>query len=124
MDATPHKMSTDCQIFINQMENCHCGPVSRQATHTGMENTATKISVTARDTTKQFVTLRNFRKATNARITSELPTRVRMMMMIRRKVEMNLIVKLNDWMSAATVVEMFRVVVAVPLAIFGCLKGQ
>lgn len=50
-------------------------------------------------------------------MTSELPTRVRMMMIIKRKVEMNLIVKLNEWTSAATVVEMFRVVVAVPLAI-------
>lgn len=57
-------------------------------------------------------------------MTSELPTRVRMTMMIRRKVEMNLIVKLNDWISVAMVVEMFRVVVAVPLAMFSCLKGQ
>ena len=45
-------------------------------------------------------------------------------MMIRRKVEMNLIVKLNEWISVAMVVEMFRVVVAVPLAMFSCLKGQ
>ena len=56
-------------------------------------------------------------------MTSELPIRAKMMMIIKRKVETTFIVKLNDCTSVAAVVEVFRVVVAVPLAIFDCLKS-
>ena len=82
-----------------------------------MENTATKMSVTASDTTKKFVTLRSFRKTTNARMTSELPRRVRMMIMIRNKVETNLTAKLNDSPSVAGDVVAFMILDGVESAI-------
>lgn len=52
MEATLHKMSIDCQIFFSHKEKIHGGPVNRYAAQTGMENMATRISVTAKDTTK------------------------------------------------------------------------
>lgn len=124
MDVMLYKMFIDCQIFINYMENCYCGFVSRQVIYIGMENIVIKIFVIVRDIMKQFVMLCNFWKVINVWMISELLIRVRMMMMISRKVEMNLIVKLNDWIFVVMVVEMFRVVVVVLLVIFGCLKGQ
>lgn len=124
MDVMLYKMLIDCQIFINYMENCYCGFVSRQVIYIGMENIVIKIFVIVRDIMKQFVMLCNFWKVINVWMISELLIRVRMMMMISRKVEMNLIVKLDDWIFVVMVVEMFRVVVVVLLVIFGCLKGQ
>lgn len=124
MDVMLYKMLIDCQIFINYMENCYCGFVSRQVIYIGMENIVIKIFVIVRDIMKQFVMLCNFWKVINVWMISELLIRVRMMMMISIKVEMNLIVKLDDWIFVVMVVEMFRVVVVVLLVIFGCLKGQ
>lgn len=71
------------------------------------------MSVTASDITKWLVTFLSFRKATNARVTRKLPRRVRMMMMIRTKVETNLSAKLNSFSVVAGDVVLFKSLVGV-----------
>lgn len=93
IDATPQSMSMLAHVFLNHAGNTHLGPVNKYAAQTGIENTATRRSVKASDTTKWFVTLRSFRNIAKAHMTNVFPIKVRMMMIIRNTVDTSLSVK-------------------------------
>ena len=58
IDAVPSKMSAVVHILEERWPIVQPGPVSRYTVHIGMENSATHKSVHARDTRKEFVTVR------------------------------------------------------------------